>query len=51
MNIVYLNKSPRIAAIEHNDKHFVKMTLEYAQMLSTAHRSAIAINEQIGYFL
>ena len=27
-----------MAAIEHNDKHCVKMTLEYAQMLSTAHR-------------
>ena len=38
MNIFYLNKSPNIAAIEHNDKHCVKMVLEYAQMLSTAHR-------------
>ena len=38
MNIFYLNKDPKIAAIEHNDKHCVKMILEYAQMLSTAHR-------------
>ena len=38
MNIFYLNKDPQIAAIEHNDKHCVKMVLEYAQMLSTAHR-------------
>jgi|TARA_B110000914_G_C15507706_1_gene469169 hypothetical protein len=38
MNIFYLNEDPKIAAIEHNDKHCVKMVLEYAQMLSTAHR-------------
>tara|TARA_B100000579_G_scaffold344468_1_gene296936 strand:- start:1018 stop:1503 length:486 start_codon:yes stop_codon:yes gene_type:complete len=38
MNIFYLNNNPNIAAIEHNDKHCVKMILEYAQMLSTAHR-------------
>ena len=38
MNIFYLKKDPKIAAIEHNDKHCVKMILEYAQMLSTAHR-------------
>ena len=38
MNIFYLNNNPKIAAIEHNDKHCVKMILEYAQMLSTAHR-------------
>ena len=38
MNIFYLNEDPKIAAIEHNDKHCVKMILEYAQMLSTAHR-------------
>lgn len=38
MNIFYLNKDPKIAAMEHNDKHCVKMILEYAQMLCTAHR-------------
>ena len=38
MNIFYLNKNPKVAAIEHNDKHCVKMILEYAQMLCTAHR-------------
>ncbi|MBD23982.1 MAG: hypothetical protein CMG46_03120 [Candidatus Marinimicrobia bacterium] len=38
MNIFYLNKDPQIAAIEHNDNHCVKMILEYAQMLCTAHR-------------
>ena len=38
MNIFYLNESPEIAAVEHNDKHCVKMILESAQMLCTAHR-------------
>ena len=38
MNIFYLNGDPKIAAIEHNDKHCVKMISEYAQMLSIAHR-------------
>jgi|AACY02.4.fsa_nt_gi hypothetical protein len=38
MNIFYLNEDPGIAAQEHNDKHCVKMIVEYAQMLSTAHR-------------
>ena len=38
MNIFYLNSDPKIAAIEHNDKHCVKMVPEYAQMLSIAHR-------------
>ncbi|MBE19508.1 MAG: hypothetical protein ACJ0GU_00995 [Gammaproteobacteria bacterium] len=38
MNIFYLNRDPKIAAIEHSDKHCVKMILEYAQMLCTAHR-------------
>ena len=38
MNIFYLNGDPKIAAIQHNDKHCVKMISEYAQMLSIAHR-------------
>ena len=38
MNIFYLNKDPKIAAMDHKDKHCVKMILEYAQILSTAHR-------------
>ena len=38
MNIFYLNKSPEICAKEHVDKHVVKMIVEYAQLLSTAHR-------------
>ena len=38
MNIFYLNRDPKIAAQSHCDKHCVKMILESAQMLSTAHR-------------
>jgi len=38
MNIFYLDKDPKIAAQMHCDKHVVKMVLEYAQILSTAHR-------------
>lgn len=38
MNIFYLNENPRIAAQEHNNKHVVKMVLETAQLLSSAHR-------------
>lgn len=38
MNIFYLHNDPRICAQHHVDKHCVKMILEYAQLLSTAHR-------------
>ena len=38
MNIFYLDKNPQTAAAMHCDKHCVKMVLEYAQLLSTAHR-------------
>lgn len=38
MNIFYLHSDPALAAEMHCDKHVVKMILEYAQMLSTAHR-------------
>lgn len=38
MNIFYLDSDPKQCAIEHADKHVVKMILEYAQLLSTAHR-------------
>tara|TARA_B100001996_G_scaffold312400_1_gene254527 strand:- start:1549 stop:2049 length:501 start_codon:yes stop_codon:yes gene_type:complete len=38
VNIFYLDKRPDDAAEMHCDKHCVKMILEYAQMLSTAHR-------------
>ena len=37
MNIFYLHPDPVVCAIQHCDKHVVKMILEYAQLLSTAH--------------
>ena len=37
MNIFYLSSCPVDAAGFHCDKHVVKMILEYAQLLSTAH--------------
>jgi hypothetical protein len=38
MNIFYLDNNPKVCAEMHNDKHCIKMILEYAQLLSTAHR-------------
>ena len=38
MNIFYLDKEPKLASKYHNDKHTVKMILELAQLLCTAHR-------------
>jgi hypothetical protein len=38
MNIFYLHHDPVTCATLHTDKHVVKMILEYAQLLSTAHR-------------
>jgi hypothetical protein len=38
MNIFYLDTDVVKCAEYHNDKHTVKMILEYAQLLSTAHR-------------
>jgi len=38
MNIFYLDPDPSKCARMHNDKHTVKMILEYTQLLSTAHR-------------
>mgnify|MGYP001158104967 CR=1 FL=1 len=37
MNIFYLDKDVNKCAQYHNDKHCVKMILEYAQLLCTAH--------------
>jgi hypothetical protein len=37
MNIFVLDNDPRTAAMQHNDKHVVKMILEGAQLLSTGH--------------
>jgi hypothetical protein len=38
MNIFYIHQDPYIAARAMTDKHVVKMVLESAQLLSTAHR-------------
>ena len=38
MNIFMLDRDPRVAANMHCDKHVVKMILETAQLLCTAHR-------------
>ena len=38
MNVFYLNEDPKVCAEEHCDKHVVKMIIEYAQLMSTAHR-------------
>ncbi len=38
MNIFYLSRNPVECAQMHNDKHTIKMILESAQLLSTAHR-------------
>lgn len=38
MNIFFLDRDPKICAQMHCDKHVVKMIIEYAQLLSTAHR-------------
>ena len=38
MNVFFLDSDPTLASVYHGDKHVVKMILETAQMLSTAHR-------------
>lgn len=38
MNIFYLHSDAKECAVMHCDKHVVKMILETAQLLSTAHR-------------
>jgi hypothetical protein len=38
MNIFYLHENYETAAKQHLDKHVVKMIIEYAQLMSTAHR-------------
>lgn len=38
MNVFYLDSDPKICAQMHIDKHSSKMCIEYAQLLSTAHR-------------
>ncbi len=49
MNIFYLDPNPRQCARYHCDKHVVKMILETAQLLSTAHRvlDEVPISDQL----
>jgi hypothetical protein len=48
MNIFYLDHDPQTAAQYHCDKHVVKMILESAQLLSTAHRvlDGVMVNDK-----
>lgn len=39
MNIFFLSASPRKSAKYHNDKHVVKMILEYAQIICTVNHN------------
>ena len=45
MNIFFLHEDPKICAKYHNDSHCVKMILEYAQMMCTAHRELDIISK------
>lgn len=38
MNVFFLDRDPQLCAEYHCDKHVVKMIIEYAQLMSTAHR-------------
>jgi len=38
VNIFYYDNKPEVCARMHCDRHVVKMLIEYAQLLSTAHR-------------
>ncbi len=39
MNIFYMHPDPKICAQMHNNSHCSKMIIEYAQLMSTAHRT------------
>lgn len=50
MNIFYLDHNPHQAAQWHSDTHCVKMIVETAQMLSTAHHTLSPEAENIGLY-
>jgi hypothetical protein len=50
MNIFYLDKNVIDCAAYHCDKHVVKMILEYAQLLSTAHHVLDGSNAPVGIY-
>lgn len=47
MNIFYLDHDPKICATYHNDKHVVKMILEYAQLLCSVHHLCGQTNDKL----
>lgn len=47
MNIFFLDYEPKICAQYHNDKHVVKMILEYAQLLCTTHHLCGTISTEL----
>lgn len=47
MNIFYVDTCPKMSAVYLVDKHVVKMILESAQLLSTAHRVLDGIKSEI----
>jgi len=49
MNIFMLDEKPKLSAQYHNDKHVVKMIVEYAQLLSTAHRVLDGTSQKVNY--
>jgi hypothetical protein len=49
MNVFALDNNPRVAAKFHCDTHVVKMIVESAQMLSTAHRLLDGKKSRVSY--
>lgn len=51
MNIFVLDTDPIKASVYHNDKHVVKMILEYAQLLCGVHHMTEQVTEEVPYKL
>lgn len=49
MNIFFVDVDPQACAESHLDKHVIKMILEYAQILSTAHRVLDSSDDPVLY--
>ena len=49
MNIFWLDADLKTSATYHCDKHVVKMILEYAQLLSSAHHYHDSVNKELVY--
>lgn len=50
MNIFYLDRNMASCAVYHCDKHVVKMIIEYAQLMSTAHHVLDGENAVTGIY-